>query len=234
MLEAVEKLLALQDRDQRIRAFRIELTNIPEERKAREKQLADSAARLDQAKTRARQLEVEKKTLEGEAQAKRDGIARYKQQQLQTRKNEEYSALNHEIEAAEKVISSLEDKELEIMEEVEGLKPEIAAAEKIHSEEKDKIGQVLAGLETKKANLESRISEIEADRGRFSEGIDEDVLERYERLFQTKHGSAVVALENEVCTGCHMKMTTQTVIQIKSEKEIVHCGQCGRILYLPA
>ena len=35
MLESIEKLLALQDRDQRLRTFRTELQNIPEERKAR-------------------------------------------------------------------------------------------------------------------------------------------------------------------------------------------------------
>ena len=33
------------------------------------------------------------------------------------------------------------------------------------------------------------------------------------------------------CMGCHMKLTTQTAVRVKNEKEIVHCEQCGRILY---
>src|ERR1700754_834765 len=107
MLDVIEKLLTLQDRDQRLRSFQIEITHLPEERKAREKKIADSAALLEQAKTRAKEIEVEKRNLEMEARAKRDAITRYKQQQLQTRRNEEYSALAHEIEAADKAITAL-------------------------------------------------------------------------------------------------------------------------------
>ncbi len=234
MLDVIEKLLALQERDQRLSSFQNELARLPEERASREKQIADSAARLELAKTRAKQLEVEKRTLETEAQAKRDSIVRYKQQQLQTKKNEEYTALAHEIEAAEKVVSGVEDKELDLMDEAERLKPEIATAEKTHAEEKAKIQGILANLEEKKANLTSRIAEIQADRGRFTEGVDEDVLDRYERLFKTKNHHAVVALEHEVCMGCHMKVTTQTVVQVKAEKEVIHCPQCGRMLFLIA
>lgn len=233
MLDVIEKLLALQDRDQRLRAFQTELAHIPEERKNREKQIADSAARLEQSKTRVKQIEVDKRNLEGEAQTKRDAINRYKQQQLQTRKNEEYSALAHEIEAAEKNISAIEDRELELMDEAETLKPAVAEAEKIHNAEKAKIEQVLSSLNDKKGNLDARILELKADRSKLTEGIDEDVLERYERLFKTKQGSAVVPLEHEVCMGCHMKVTSQTAIEVKAQKDVVHCPQCGRMLYFP-
>lgn len=234
MLDVIEKLLALQDRDQRLRAFQTELTHIPDERKSREKQIADSATRLEESRTRVKQIEVEKRNLEGEAQAKRDSITRYKQQQLQTRKNEEYSALAHEIESAEKIIRAIEDQELELMDEAEKLKPAVAEAEKIHAAEKAKIEQILTGLTDKHANLDARLTEIKADRARLAEGLDEDLLDHYDRLFKTKQGTVVVPLEHEVCMGCHMKVTSQTAIQLKAQKEIVHCPQCGRILYLPA
>ncbi|GAT34160.1 hypothetical protein TSACC_22584 [Terrimicrobium sacchariphilum] len=234
MLDLIEKLLTLQDRDQRLRALQTELANLPQERAAKEKLIADSAARLEKAKTRAKEIEVEKRNLETEAQAKRDSIARYRQQQLQTRKNEEYSALAHEIEAAEKVISSIEDRELELMDEAERLKPEISAAEKTHSEEKTKIELVIKSLDEKKGNLESRIGEVKKERDAATAGIDEDVLDRYQRLFKTKNGNPVVALEHEVCMGCHMKVTTQTVVQVKAHTDVIHCPQCGRMLYIPA
>jgi predicted nucleic acid-binding Zn-ribbon protein len=233
MLESIEKLLTLQDRDQRLRAFQTELANIPLERQAKEKQIADSAARLELSKTRAKAIEVEKRTLEGEAQAKRDAITKYKQHQLQTRKNEEFTALNHEIAAAEKVIVGIEDKELELMDEAEQLQPAIAAAEKIHAEEKAKIDLVLHTLEGKKDNIESRIVALKQEREAATVGIDEDDLDRYQRLFKNKSGTAVVALDHEVCTGCHMKVTTQTAVEVRAEKDIVHCPQCGRMLYLP-
>lgn len=231
MLELIEKLLTVQDRDQRLRAFQTELTNLPLERQAREKQIADSAARLEKAKTRAKEIEVEKRNLQVEAQAKRDAIARYRTQQLATRKNEEYTALSHEIEAAEKVISGIEDRELDLMAEAENLKPEIANAEKTHAEEKAKIEIVLKALTDKKSNLEDRITALNQERAASIEGIDEDVLFRYDRLFKTKNGTAVVPLEHDVCMGCHMKVTTQTTVAVRTEHDVVHCPQCGRMLY---
>jgi predicted nucleic acid-binding Zn-ribbon protein len=233
MLDVIEKLLTLQDRDQRLRSFQSELNHLPEERKAREKQIADSAARLDQGKLRAKGIEVENRNLEVEAQAKRDLIARYRQQQLQTRKNEEYAALAHEIEAAEKIIASVEDRELDLMEELEKLTPQLATAEKLHADERSKLQNILDSLESKKTNLEARISELKSDRQRHAEGIDDEVLSLYEHLLKTKHGAALATLEHEVCMGCHMKVTAQTIVQVRAARQIIHCPQCGRILYMP-
>ena len=57
------------------------------------------------------------------------------------------------------------------------------------------------------------------------------VLERFNRLFTSKGDAAVVALEHDVCAGCHMKVTTATAAAVRAGKEIVSCEQCGRILY---
>jgi predicted nucleic acid-binding Zn-ribbon protein len=234
MLEAIQKLLALQDRDQRLRSLRIELESIPAEIAAKQKLVQDAAARLEAARARSKTIEVEKKNLEVEIASKREQINRYKSQQLQTRKNEEYSALSHEIENAERVIFSIEDKEIVLMEEAEKLAPQLATADKTHAEEKSKYESQIATLREKEGNLKSRIDEMTANRSGLLEGLDEDLIERYERLFETKNARAVVAVEHDVCTGCHMKVTAQTGLALRSEKEIVSCPQCGRLLHLPA
>ena len=232
MEEIIRKLLALQDRDQRLRAFRLEQEVIPREKAAKERLIADAADRLDKARTRAKQIEVEKKSLEGEAAAKREQIARYRVQQMQTRKNEEFSALSHEIEGVEKLISGIEDHEIELMEEAESLRPQIIAAEQACASEKTKYEAQIAALAQKADNLKSRIEDVEATRATCLVEIEEDLLERYQRLFNTKNGAAVVSVEHEVCTGCHMKVTTQTIVALKSHKDVVSCPQCGRILFL--
>ena len=234
MLEAIEKLLALQDKDQRLRSLRQELQAIPADIATKEKLIADSASRLEQARTRAKVIEVEKKTLQVEASSKREQIARYKTQQMQTRKNEEFTALAHEIVGAEKVVSGIEDKELTLMEEAENLRPQIATAEKIYAEEKTRYEGQINGLREKSTHLKTRIADLEQLRPVAIEGIDEDLLERYERLFQNKNAHAVVALEHEVCMGCHMKVTSQTGLALRADKTIVSCPQCGRLLHLPA
>ncbi|MBV9391950.1 MAG: hypothetical protein JOY96_08680, partial [Verrucomicrobia bacterium] len=71
----------------------------------------------------------------------------------------------------------------------------------------------------------------EAEREQLSQSIDPNLLFRYNRLFLSKGGDAVVPIEHEVCMGCHMKNTTTLVHRVKLEREIVHCEQCGRMLY---
>jgi predicted nucleic acid-binding Zn-ribbon protein len=234
MLEAIEKLLALQDRDQKLRNLRLELLAVPTEIAAKQKLIADSAARLELARTRAKAIEVEKKSLQIDAATKRDQISRYKTQQLQTRKNEEYTALSHEIANAEKMISGIEDKELTLMEEADNLAPQIAHADKTHTDEKIRLESQISLLQEKAGNVKVRIEEVQKSRSTALEGIDEELLDRYERLFETKNARAVVAVEHDVCTGCHMKITAQTSLALRSDKSVISCPQCGRLLHLPA
>lgn len=233
MLPEIEKLLTLQDRDQKLRAVLTEIAALPAEKAARDRELKSADDRLEAARTRQKEIEVERKKLEVEVNAKQDQIARYKNQQLETRKNEEFSALRHEIEVGEKAITELEDKELVLMEEAESLKPALLAAQEAHVAEKKKVESHMASLTTRKENLEARQKELESERPRFIEGVEEDLLDRYERLFKTKNGLALVTVEHEVCTGCHMKVTHQAILEVKAEKEIVGCPQCGRLLYEP-
>lgn len=231
MLPEIEKLLTLQDRDQRIRTLKIELAAIPPETALKQKQIASSAERLDSAKTRLRSIEVEKKTLQLDAETKRTAIARYRVQQFETRKNEEFAAIGHEIANAERAIRTTEDRELELMEETESFQPAVAEAERAHTEERAKLEAQIADLAQKKGTVEASIADLTASRDPLTEGIDEDELDQYERIFKSKNGTAIVELEHAVCTGCHVKVTTQTALAVKAAKQVVHCPNCSRVLY---
>jgi predicted nucleic acid-binding Zn-ribbon protein len=227
----LEQLLVLQDRDQKIRQLQAELKTIPQQSKSLDVQLAASAAGIEALKLKARHAEVDRKKLELDIATRRESIARLKTQQYQTRKNDEFQAMGHEIERYEKEISAIEDQELEIMEQGDQLKSRFAEEEKHGAVAKESIGRQVADLAAKTKALEGRLAELQKERVALVSGMDEDVLSRFERLFASKGDAAVVALEHEVCTGCHMKVTTQTAVRVKGGKEVVSCEQCGRILY---
>ena len=229
----LEKLLILQDRDQKIRQIQVEVKTLPQQRKNLEAQLAANAATLESLKQRARQLEVERKKLELDVGTRQNSISRLKTQQYETRKNDEFQAMGHEIERYEKEIVQLEDQELELMEQADKLKSEISIQEKMAAAGRDSVNRQLVDLDQKAKTLEARLGDLAKEREQLATTIDEDVLYRYERLFSSKGDAAVVAVEHGVCTGCHMKVTTQTAVRAKSDSEIVSCEQCGRILYAP-
>ena len=61
--------------------------------------------------------------------------------------------------------------------------------------------------------------------------LDEAMISKFNRLLQNKGGKAVVAVENNACTGCHTRLRTPLFYQLKAEGSIT-CESCQRILYL--
>ena len=234
MHSELEQLLVLQDRQQKIRQIQTEIKTLPLERAHLESQLAATAAGVELLRQKGRQVEIERKKLELDVGTRAESIARLKTQQYQTRKNDEFQAIGHEIERYENEIRKLEDQELELMIEADKFKGEIEAADKSARATKDSISRQLSDLETKSKALGSQQQELEKERETLAAQIDDDLLDQFERLFNSKGDAAVVAVERGVCTGCHMKVTTATAARVKAGKEIVSCENCGRILYLAA
>lgn len=231
MQPELEQLLILQDREQKIKKIRAEVKSIPLQRAQLEGQLAAGAANLETVRARAREVEVHRKKLELDAGTRLESVNRLKMQQYETRKNDEFRAMGNEIERYEKEIREIEDQELELMDQVDKLKLEVAAEGKKELAARESVARQVADLEAKAKTLEARMEELSRDRVEIASRINEDIIDRFERLFASKGDAAVVALEHEVCTGCHMKITAQTAHRVKSGREIVSCEQCGRILY---
>jgi len=227
----LEQLLILQDRAQKIRQVEAELRSIPQERKSLDSQATGAAAKVEATKQRARHLEMEKKKLELDIGTRAESIARLKTQQYETRKNDEFSAMGREIERYQQEISGLEDQELELMEQADQLKAQITAEEKEAAAARELIARQYQNLDSKHTTLTARLADLQKERNDLTSRVDEDLLDRFHRLFTSKGDAAVVALEHDVCTGCHMKVTTATAVRVKGGKEIVSCEQCGRILY---
>ena len=231
MHSELEQLLILQDREQKIRQIRTEIETVPLRRKSLETQLAESKASVETLRQRVRQAEVDRKKLEHDVGTRAESVSRLKTQQYQTRKNDEFQAIGHEIERYENEIRKIEDDELELMVLADKIKADLAAEETKAAATRDSIARQTADLDEKSKALESQLQGLTTERSNLATKIDEDLLARFERLFKSKGDAAVVAIEHGVCTGCHMKVTTATAAGVKAGKEIVSCENCGRILY---
>lgn len=231
MYSELEQLLILQDRDQKIRQIRTEIETVPLRRKSLETQLAASKSSVETLKQKGRQVEVDRKKLELDVGTRTESILRLKTQQYQTRKNDEFQAIGHEIERYENEIKKIEDDELELMVLADKVKAELTEEEKTAAATQQSIARQSVDLDEKSKALESQLQQLTTERSELAGKIDEDLLARFERLFKSKGDAAVVAIEHGVCTGCHMKVTTATASQVKAGKEIVSCENCGRILF---
>lgn len=231
MLEAIEKLLVLQDRDRKLNRVQQELAHISPERESLRSKASSTQAQLDAAKNRVKQIESERKRLEIEVESKKTQIEKYANQQLQTRKNEEYRALAQEIEHCKAEITKIEDKEIELMEQAEGAQKEVLRAMADASEAKKLVESQVSQLDQREQNLKKELAELQQGRAELAAAVDETARARYERLLKNKGDNVIVGIAHGVCGGCHMKLPPQILVSCRSQKEIISCSNCGRILY---
>jgi len=231
MLEVIEKLLILQDRDQRILRLRGELGHLEPERQMFQTRAAGAQASLDQAKLRVKQIESDRKALELEVEGKKQLITRYANQQLQTRKNEEYRALAHEIETCNQDIFKIEDREIELMEQAEAAQKQTTQATQAANDARKLMESQLAQLADREQNLKQELATLEANRQELAAAVDESTRARYERLTRSKGERVVVGVQHGVCGGCHMRLPPQLLVECQAQQEVVTCSNCGRILY---
>ena len=160
----LEQLLVLQDRQQKIKQIQTEVDTLPLQRKSLEAQLAGSIAGVEALKQKARQVEMDRKKLELDVGTRTETISRLKTQQYQTRKNDEFQAIGHEIERYENEIRKIEDEELELMVEADKVKADLGVEEKKSATVKESVARQTADLEAKSKTLQSRLEEVTKER----------------------------------------------------------------------
>jgi predicted nucleic acid-binding Zn-ribbon protein len=231
MLETLEKLLVLQDRDQKIRRVQGELAHIAPEREGLRVKAAATQAQLESLKTRAKQIESDRKRLELDVESQKQQIERYANQQLQTRKNEEYRALMHEIDACKAEITKIEDREIELMEQAEQVQKDIGRLSREAGETKKLVDDQIAQLNQREASLQKELAGLQLGRMELAAAVEDSARARYERLIKSKGENVVVGVHHGVCGGCHMKLPAQVLVFCMADQEIITCTNCGRILY---
>ena len=231
MFETIEKLLILQDRDKQIHRVKSELEHIEPERQMLKAKTSGAQSGLDAAKLKVKELESKRKDLDLEVQAKKTLIEKYANQQLQTRKNEEYRALAHEIEGCKQAITKTEDQELELMEQGDAAQKNVVKATQVLAEAKKLMDDQVGQLGAREENLKKELAQLTTNREELASAVDETARSRYERLMKSKGGNVVVGVQHGVCGGCHMKLPTQLIVTCQAQNELVACINCGRILY---
>jgi predicted nucleic acid-binding Zn-ribbon protein len=233
---ALEKLLILQDRDARRITLEAQMKAVPREVTAVEQKIAAEKAAIEAARAELKELEVKKKTLENDIGSAEERLAKYKNQQMQVKKNDEYQALGHEIDTTQAGIGAMEEKELQVMYAIDEAKKKFAAAEAV-------LKQNIAGHEGRIRNLRDKekntTAELESARAEVAAArspIEEFALKVYDRVAGHKQ-PVCVPIQAGKCGGCHLKVSSEVESASRGKDpnvKLATCDQCGRIVYWAA
>lgn len=230
----IESLLILQERDRYCRDLERQLTSLPEEIAATEKQIATENEKLDTRKERIRSLEVQRKDLEGQIAVAEGQIVRFRNQQLEVKKNEEYQALIKEIATAEQKIGALEEQVIEILFELDEEREKMAEIEKDFADVIGKLEAKIDTFEKRKISLEEEleVKRVEVDQAR-EQVEDRKFLATYDQQVRLVKFPIVVPVVDRACQGCHLRVSGEVEANVREKGRITTCDSCGRILYSP-
>lgn len=231
MLASIEDLLVLQDRDRRLLDLQKRLEGLPNEESRARSRLTHDENAVTEAKATLQRNGVETKNLELDIETRRTTIGRLKVQQFETRKNEEFRALGHEIERYTAEIDDLETRQLDLMEKADALRATLEDAGQSLAKSQRVVEEDLVTIDTRRRNLESDVQETLGLRAEAAAKVESQLLNLYERLMKKKKGLAVVPVENGQCGGCHVKLIPATLVRVQSATDVTQCENCGRILY---
>lgn len=227
----LSKLLALEECDSKRLALEQQLAAVPRDITAVEAKIAAEKQAIESAKAEWQGLETKKKTLEIEIKGAEEKAAKYRTQQLEVRKNDEYRALTHEIETTEATIGGFEEDELKVMYSIDEAKKRFAAAEAV-------LKTNISGHEAKIKSLRERETQLKGEHQAAlatvetaRQAVPEDQLRVYDRLAKKPGHPVCVPVHGGRCGGCHMKVSANIEFEARKAENITTCDQCGRVVY---
>jgi predicted nucleic acid-binding Zn-ribbon protein len=226
----LERLIELEKVDREAARLIDEVAGLPKRVAAIEAKLAEHKAAVEKAKAQIKSNESSRRQLEADIKGFQEKIAKYRSQSSSVKTNDEYRALMHEVEFAEKQISGCEDKILELMLALESEEKALKVAEAELKTETADVEKEKVEARVRTAEDEKLLGGLKEKRTELRSGINDTALAHYDRVMRQRK-SAIAEAREQKCMACFVILRPQIWQEIRGNEHIVTCNSCGRILY---
>lgn len=226
----LERLKSLQDVDREIQRLTEEIATLPNRVAEVEAKLASAKSQIEHEKNKIKQNDAAKRGFESEIQSLQQKISKYREQSLEVKTNEQYKALLHEIEFADKQIRDYEEKILVTMLEAESHDKSLKAAEADFKTQSVLIEKEKTEVHARSEEDKKALAGWQAKRGELRAGISAAALEHYDRILPVRKTALAEAI-GQKCSACNVMLRPQKYDEIRSNTQIMICDSCSRILF---
>jgi predicted nucleic acid-binding Zn-ribbon protein len=143
----------------------------------------------------------------------------------------ELQDLQNEVAALKRFLTTLEDRQIEIMIAAEEAEAEANNAKSIVAQTQAKMVEQNAHLNAEKTKLLKEKERLEVEWKVACAAIMPQDLDLYNQLRKTRRGIAVTKVVDRTCTACGSTLTPALVQAANSPGQFVRCPSCSRILY---
>jgi predicted nucleic acid-binding Zn-ribbon protein len=230
------KLLDVQELDSRLDSLAHQLRTLPEIA-----QLAEAEVRRKELDDRARDLRISVDDLTTEQKrADRDV------EQVKTRRERDRSRMDqgmitnpkdlermgHELASLERRITSLEDTELEVMEQLEEAQAALDQVSVDLAAADEQTVALATARDAKAAGVHREVEALGFERSAAVDGLPADLVALYEKLRTQTNGVGAAPLRARQCGGCRLQLDSSDLARIGKAPtdEVIRCEECNRIL----
>ncbi|MCY4485875.1 MAG: C4-type zinc ribbon domain-containing protein [Deltaproteobacteria bacterium] len=143
----------------------------------------------------------------------------------------ELQALQREIGVIKESNAILEEELLEVMTDLEEQERVLKEKEEELNALQNDWNERKGPLEREIAELEHKIDQTRDQRAATASRLNDDLVGRYELLFNRRGGTAVVEVSSAICQACYMNLPPQLWNEVLRNERVNLCPSCQRILF---
>ena len=227
----IDRLAALQEVDRRLKDRRDRVAALVSEADGYELEIVRQRELVTGLVNERDGLEQRRAIMDRQLDVSGSKIRDNRMRMNRVRNSTELLALQREIDLSKEANAQVEEELLRVMEAIEALSAQLGEAQALLGQLEE---QAEAAVATRRAEAESLRQELEAERDHresLAAGMDPSLRSKYEQLFESRGGAAVVLAQNGICTGCRMRIPPQLYNELQKYRDIRQCPNCHRILY---
>ena len=126
---------------------------------------------------------------------------------------------------------TLEDRILELMVEADDLTSVVKRTEAELGAEQKAVEGERKTIASQMTSLRSSLETLATDRAAVVRDLTPAALAVFELVSRRRHGVAVAAARDGICTLCHVRLRPQVFNTVLRNDQIIQCDSCQRILY---
>lgn len=234
MLPDLQRLIELQDIESRAAVASKAIAEAPGRIASLDALLQSATASLAAAKQSLTDNQTHRRSIDKDLISAQQRQEKYKEQLMSVKTNDEYRAMQHQIEAVGAEVLQHEERVLVSMMEADEVNAAIKKAESALKAAQSKVAAERGAIENEAKTNQATLAELNAARARLIGALEnKGVIDTFQRIAKVR-GTAVARAEGERCTVCQVRLRPAVFAEVRKNDSIVQCDSCNRILYFVA
>ena len=231
--EQLRLLYEFQQIDAEILTLDHKLKSVPLKIKKADQQLQLHQQKLQEKRAQLAETEKTQRTKTAELEMEGEQRNKYQAQLREVKSNKEYQALDKEISFIQEKEAEIEDEILSAMLRIDQLNEELDQQQKDFEAQQEKHNAQKAEYKQEAKDLKAAIVKCQGKQQGFSDQIDSELIDQYQARFKRYRKGLISLVVENACGNCHLTIPPQTLLEARKYEQLIRCGSCRLILYIP-